>query len=221
MADNRKPLPKFLKLQLTSQLIAIGERIKKGTFRPCIETIPTSTMMGCLREHFGLYNVVSIGFFKSGTYLKQLFTYAPFDAALGTAKLPLSVQYLVPKGDNGEIIAEIYIEATKETRCIFVNRVHHIVTLGALRSKGFGHCNLNFEAEVQPERRVGYLRGNLRETDASAFGIDPQHDLVKPRYGYLFRPDAYYIGGKYERALFIGTILEGPDFLIGEEYLYD
>lgn len=214
-------MPRFLKLRLTTQAIAIGERVKRGTFRPCVETLPTSTLMGCLKEHFGLENVVAIGFFDNKTYQKKLFTYAPFDTAIGTAKLPLTLEHLAPSNGRQEIVAAVYVAATEQTRRIFANRVPHTVTIGALRSKGFGNCQLQFEDEAQPERKTGYLRGHLRETDAPAFGIDLERDIICLRYGYLFRPDPYRIGGRYERALFVGTILEGPDFLIGEEYPYD
>ncbi len=212
----------FFKLSLTTQAVAIGERIKKGTYRPCIETLPTSTLMGCFKEFFGLESVASIGFFVKGTYQKSLLSYAPFDAALGTAKLPLTLEYLSTGNDHKEIKGEVYITATEQTRAIFAEKVvTHQVILGAFRSKGLGLCQLKFERELQPERKRGYLRGNFRETDAPDFGIDLKKDIISPRYGYLFRPDNYRIGGQYEKALFVGTILEGPDFLIGEEYIYD
>lgn len=221
MGDSRSSLPSFLKLQLTTQAVAVGERVKKGTYRPCVETLPTSTLMGCIKEYFGL-EAVTIGFFDPRTYRKETFTYAPFDSAVGTAKLPLTLEYLAPTDGNREISGEVYIAATPETRAIFADSGReHTVALGALRSKGFGECALRFESEVQPQRKVGYLRGNLRETDAAAFGIDLSRDLIRPQYGYLFRPDAYRIGGQYERALFVGTILDGPDFLIEREYVYD
>lgn len=222
MGDSRPTLPIFLKLRLSSQAVAIGERVKKGTFRPCVETLPTSTLMGCFKEYFGLDDAVAIGFFDSRKYRKETFTYAPFDSAIGTAKLPLTLEYLAPREGYREITGEVYVAATMQTRAVFADSDRqHTVALGALRSKGFGECLLHFESEVQPGRKVGYLRGNLRETDAAAFGIDLSRDLVCPRYGYLFRPDSYRIGGQYERALFTGTILDGPDFLIGEEYIYD
>ena len=221
MGDSRPPLPSFLRLRLTTQAVAIGERVKKGTFRPCVETLPTSTLMGCFKEYFGL-DAVAIGFFDLKTYRKETFTYSPFNSAVGTAKLPLTLEYLAPKDGYREITGEIYVAASPQTRATFAaSDREHTVALGALRSKGFGECALSFESEVQPQHKAGYLRGNLRETDAAAFGINLSHDLIRPRYGYLFRPDAYRIGGQYERALFMGTILDGPDFLLEREYVYD
>lgn len=215
------PLPKFLKLQLTAKAVAIGERVKKGTFRPCVETIPTSTLMGCFIEHFGLSNFVAIGLFERDSYVKKLHTYAPSDSAIGMAKLPLIIEYLAPKDNTEELTGNVFISATEETNRIFNCDKDFLVSLGALRSKGFGQVRLHFDSELQPIRKVGYLRGNLRESDASAFGIDLQKDLISTNYGFLFRPDIHRISGQYERALFSGTILEGPDFLIGEEYNYD
>jgi len=76
----------FLHFELKTQALAIGERIKGGTFRPCIETIPTSTLKGSFRDHFGLEDVLAIGFLREDTYQKDIFTYAPFDSFLGTAR---------------------------------------------------------------------------------------------------------------------------------------
>lgn len=226
MTDDRLPLPKFLRLSLTTEAVAIGERVKRGTFRPCVETLPTSTLMSCFKDHFGLSSVVAIGFFVKGTYRKEIFTYAPFDRMIGTVKLPLTLEYLAPQNRQRPIQAEVYVSATEEARRIFTNGNTHVVWIGAFRSKGFGECRLKFEAEVQPVERIGYLRGSLRESDAPAFGIDPRPasdggDIICPRYGYLFRPDAYRVEGKYERALLPGSILEGPCFLMEVEYPYD
>ena len=54
----------FLHIEVNTQAIAIGERIKGGTFRPCIETIPTSTLKGSFRDNFGLIDALAIGFFR-------------------------------------------------------------------------------------------------------------------------------------------------------------
>lgn len=222
MPETRPPLPAFIHLRLATHAVAIGERAKKGTFRPCVETLPTSTLIGCFREHFGFKQTVAIGFFELASYRKAVFTYAPFDACLRTAKLPLSAEQLIPAIGQTQIEAHVYVAATPEAKAVFsTGQGPWSVTLGALRSKGFGQCSLEYVEQTTPLRRVGYLRGRLRETDASGFGIDLTQDLVRPCYGYLFRPDQNRVGGQYERALFTDTILNGPDFLIGEEYTYD
>ncbi len=214
--------PIFIHLSLTTSRVVVGERIKKGTYRPCVESLPTSTLMGCFREHFELKETVSIGVLRSGSYRKKICTYSPFDTHLRTAKLPLTLQYLAPADARGKIEADIYVVGTSEARAVFrPGYGSWVVALGAMRSKGFGECLLQYVEDVRPTRRTGYLRANMRESDALAFGIDPIHDLIRPHYGYLFRPDSYRVGGQYERSLFIGTILTGPDFLVGEEYIYD
>lgn len=222
MSNTHPALPTFIRLRLTAQAVVIGERVKKGTFRPCVETLPTSTLMGSFREHFGFQQTVAIGFFQRASYRKEIFTYAPLDSCLLTAKLPIAVEYLCPANGRRTIEGDIYIAATHEAKAVFApGQGPWSVTLGALRSKGFGQCLLEYVEEVVPTRRIGYLRGHLRESDAPAFGINLAQDLIRPRYGYLFRPDPNRIGGRYERALFTETILSGPDFLIGKEYTYD
>ncbi|MFQ5802019.1 MAG: hypothetical protein ACE5JQ_03870 [Candidatus Methylomirabilales bacterium] len=222
MPETRPPLPTFIRLRLTTRAVMIGERVKKGTFRPCVETLPTSTLMGCFQEHFGLKETAAIGFFESASYRKEVFTYAPFDACVGTAKLPLTCEYLAPAAGWQKIEGDIYVAATPEARTIFTpGQDPWTIALGAMRSKGFGQCSLEYIEEITPTRQTGYLRGHLRESDAPAFGIDLTRDLIRPYYGYLFRPDVHRIGGRYERALLTGTILTGPDFLFREEYVYD
>lgn len=222
MAEPRLSAPKFIHLRLTTSAVVIGERIKKGTFRPCLDTLPTSTLIGCFREHFGFRETIAIGFFKLESFRKEIFTYAPFDACLRTAKLPLTVECLVPAEGRREVEGDVYVAGTSEAEAIFLSgKGPWSVTLGAMRSRGFGLCSLQYIETITPAWRLGYLRGHLRETDAPAFGINLPQDLIRPCYGYLFRPDSYHLGGRYERALFTETILQGPDFLIGEDYTYD
>ena len=218
MADT----PAFIRLRITTPRVAIGERMKKGTFRPCVETLPTSTLMGCFREHFGFEQTVAIGFFRAGSYRKEIFSYAPLDTSLGLAKLPLTLECLIPAAGQREIEGEVYVAATDEAKKVFApDKGSWLVGLGALRSRGFGYCTLDYRNEISPSRRTGYLRGRLRETDGEAFGIDVHRDLIRPCYSFLFRPDPLHVGGQYERALIEGTILTGPDFLIGEDYSHD
>ena len=206
----------FLHLELSTQAIAIGERIKGGTFRPCVETIPTSTLKGCFRDHFGLANSLAIGFFREGTYKKDIFTYAPNDAFLGTAKLPLSLEYLKPANSTEAVVADIYALKNEKTKDL--SNISSIeISLGALKSKGFGRCKLRYIGEVKPGLKIGYLKGRLLEDECDAFGIIK---IIKPCYGYLFYPTSE-VGGIYKRALFEGSIIEGPDILIREEYKYD
>jgi len=211
------PLNKtFLCFELETQAIAIGERIKGGTFRPCIESIPTSTLKGSFRDHFGLANVLAIGFFREWTYEKDSFTYAPFDAFLGIAKLPISLEYFKPANGTKAVEADIYVVKNKTTESI-IKVTPTEISLGALKSKGFGRCELRYIGEVKTDLKVGYLKGRLLEKELNAFGITK---VIKPCYGYLFYPTSE-VGGVYKRALFEGSIVEAPEILMKEEYEYD
>ncbi|GAB6283676.1 MAG: hypothetical protein STSR0008_24650 [Ignavibacterium sp.] len=206
----------FLHFEVNAQAIAIGERIKGGTFRPCIETIPTSTLKGSFRDNFGLTDALAIGFFREGTYEKDTFTYAPFDAFLGTAKLPISLEYLKPANGIKVVGADIYV-VKNETTEFFTKVTSTEISLGALKSKGFGRCKLRYIREVKPDSKIGYLRGRLLEQEHNAFGITK---VIKPCYGYLFYPTSE-VSGIYKRALFEGSIIEGPEILIKKGYKYD
>jgi len=206
----------FLHYQISTSAIAIGERVKGGTFRPCIESIPTSTLKGCFKEFFGCSDVSAIGFFKKETLDKDIFTYAPFDTITGTAKLPIFLEYLKPSQNNTAVLGDIYLLKNEAAENLPRNKSTEIF-LGALKSKGFGRCELSFIDEIKPEINKGYLKGRLLEEECHSFGINR---IIKPCYGYLFYPTSR-IEGVYKRALFEDSIVEGPEFLIGEKYEYD
>jgi len=207
----------FLHLELKTQAIAIGERIKGGTFRPCIENIPTSTLKGAFKKHFGLGDIFAIGFFREGTFEKNIFTYAPFDTFLGTAKLPISLEYLKPAAGVKAIEADIYV-VKNEAAISFAKLLPTEIFLGALKTKGFGRCKLQYiNSDKEAPLKIGYLRGRLLEEEQESFRIVK---VIKQCYGYLFYPTSE-IDGVYKRALFEGSIIKGPEILLKEEYKYD
>lgn len=211
-----EPEKNFLHFELTTQAIAIGERIKAGTFRPCIETIPTSALKGSFRNYFGLVNILAIGFFREGTYEKDVFIYAPFDMLLEISKLPVSLEYLKPTNDTKAVEADIYMVKNGTTESLtkfFPTKIY----LGALRSKGFGECKLRYIGEIKRDLKIGYLKGRLLEEESNGFGITK---IIKPCYGYLFYPTSE-VHGVYKKALFEGSIIEGPEIMIKEGYKYD
>lgn len=219
----------FLKFRLYAQALHIGERIKGGTFRPCIETIPSSTLEGAFRHQFGIHDIKAIGFLSKDSYKKDVFTYAPFDKTLKTAKLPITAEFLIPnkERDIPKITGSIYIlDENDKTKRLSEQEVLHI-SLGAFKSRGFGECTLKFMEKLESgEPKIGYLRGRLRETDVNAFGITR---VIKRCSGYLFEPtidntrQAFPITGTYKPALFEGSIVKGPKFLLDDkkEYPYD
>jgi hypothetical protein len=206
----------FLHFRLSTQAVAIGERVKGGTFRPCIGTIPTSTLKGAFKERFGLENVAAIGFFDKTSYQKALFTYSPFDTMLNAPKVPITIEYLKPKDGFSSVAADVY--ALKDESISSLTTIPVQISIGALKSKGFGRCSINYLGEVSSKLKVGYLKGRLLEKEeAAVFGI---MNIIKASYGYLFYPKNK-ITGVYKRALFQGSIIEGPEILIDGEYRYD
>ncbi len=206
----------FLHFEIETQAIAIGERIKGGTFRPCLETIPTSTLRGSFKDYFGLTDVLAIGYFRENTYQRDIFTYAQVDTFLGTAKLPISMEYLKPADGTRAVEADIYLVKNKTAESLVIMYPTEI-SMGALKSKGFGRCKLTYRGEANPNSKLGYLKGCLLEDECKAFGIKR---VIMPCYGYLFYPTSE-ISGVYKRGLFQGSIIEGPEILIGKEYKYD
>lgn len=206
----------FLHFELRTQAMAIGERVKGGTFRPCIETIPTSTLKGSFRDHFSLENVVAIGFFKKGTYEKAIFTYSPFDTLLKTSKLPISLECLKPKKGYSAVMADIYAVKDEATEMLIKSMPTEIF-IGGLKSKGFGRCEIEYVDEVKSDLRIGYLKGRLLEEESNSFGIVK---IIKACYGYLFYPTSR-VSGVYKRALFEGSIINGPEILIDGVYEFD
>ncbi|MFW9997589.1 MAG: hypothetical protein ACFFD4_36450 [Candidatus Odinarchaeota archaeon] len=209
-------LKTFLHFELKTKGVIIGERTKGGTFRPCIDNLPTSTLKGTFRRFFGLEDVLAIGFFKKQTYQRSLFVHAPFDTFLGTAKLPLTVECLTPAGDFPEIIADVYAVNSRDASILKTCKSTGIY-IGAFKSKGFGKCTITYTGEVKSNIRTGYLKGRLLEEESIAFGITK---IIKQNHGYLFYPLSL-VDGVYKKALFENSIIKGPEILIHEEYEYD
>ncbi len=102
---------KLVELVLEIENIVIGERIKGGVFRPCQETIPSSTIEGAIWHYLG-ENVPAVGFFKEGTYELAEFTCSVRDRMLDTAKVPIFTSYLRPiagKHNDEKITAFVYL----------------------------------------------------------------------------------------------------------------
>jgi len=125
---------KLLKMDLDIDSIIIGERGKGGIYRPCLETIPSSTVKGVFKNHLGL-DLNGVGLFNTGTYELRDSTYSVKDKFLEVAKMPLISSCLYSKGEE-KIKAVIYIVKDDSIdKNIFQNLT---LTIGALKSKGFG-----------------------------------------------------------------------------------
>lgn len=203
---------KFWEIKIEIDSIIIGERVKGGVFRPCLDTIPASTIEGALRHYFGS-SVPAVGFFEEGSYEFDEFTYSVTDKSLLTSKLPLFSEYLKPKS-IGKIKAKIFIP--KENN-ISSPKKSSVFYMGALKTKGFGRTEIREIKEIGTEIKQGILKVRLYEEEKDKFRVT----VISPVYGYLFKPDAYAIGGVYKRALFEGSLVRAPEVFLKEVAFYD
>lgn len=203
---------KLLKIDLEIDSIIIGERIKGGIYRPCLETIPSSTVQGAFKYALGI-DVRGVGFFEAGTYEIRDFTYSVKDKYLGVAKVPFTSSCLYPSGKE-KIKAKIYL---KENSSINKYKLQNLVfTLGALKSKGFGKTRVTKVEEVEVEIKQGVLNVRVIEDDASALGIT----AISPVYGYLFYSENP-ISGVYKRAFFEESLVKAPEVMLKEATFYN
>ncbi len=208
---------RYIEYKLTSELLCIGERTKKGTFRPCVKTIPFSTITGALREKFNRADIYAAGKFAS-EYLgniekfKNIHVYSPRYIIEDVARLPLKIEFLTDVNayvylflKDGEV--EAFSQQDK-------NKSIDIV-MGAFKTKGFGYCHLEFLRIIEDAKVVnGRLQTRIPDPEIyqNYFGIGK---VKKPIYGYLFEP-TNNVTGKYVKSIFEGSLVEGYDFLVEE-----
>ncbi|MEM4323966.1 MAG: hypothetical protein QW776_03145 [Candidatus Nitrosocaldus sp.] len=206
----------FVELELEIDSLVIGERIKGGTFRPCIKTIPSTTIEGALREYFGM-DVYAVGKLDKDTYEIDEIVYAVTDRYLAISKIPITTQYLKPR-DGKKIKATIYIPVSSLNDNIDIIRKRLTdgrFMLGALKSKGFGRSKIINIKECTYEIKQGVLAVRLLKDECHSFDIN----IVAAMYGYLFKQDTN--GRVYKLSLFEGSIVKAPSILLNEGSYYD
>ncbi|MBS4060362.1 MAG: hypothetical protein KG029_08190 [Bacteroidetes bacterium] len=203
---------KLLKLDLDIDSIIIGERVKGGIYRPCLETIPSSTVQGAFKYALGI-DVRGVGFFEAGTYEIRDFTYSVKDKFFEIAKMPFTSSCLYPSGREN-IKAVIYLIQNGSTdKNNFQNLT---LTIGALKSKGFGKARVVNVEEIESEIKQGLLNARVLASEASLFGIT----VLSPIYGYLFYVENPF-SGIYKRALFEESLVTAPEVFLKEATFYD
>jgi hypothetical protein len=214
---------KFFKFKFTSDALIIGERIKKGTFRPClpdvvikddkrIVPVPFSTITGALENYLGENSeIYAIG--KITEFKRESMTFAPFDKAIDLSKLPLVVEYLT------NVEGEFYVkknEVVDSEKIVLSALSDKKIILGGLKSKGFGECNISFVEETEPkEIKWGRFLSRIYD-DTKFLGIFGVRKVEKYYWGYLFRKTSI-TSGYYQKSIFENSIVRGGyDFIVEE-----
>lgn len=200
----------FLVYYLQSDAICLGERIKKGTYRTTILTVPYSQITGALRANFA-GDIHAVGRFlrpnpsdpEDVAKHTEIVTYALIDHVRGSAKLPIETQILI------DAEARVYIPVNEDTEEL--PQVIHL-SMGAYRNKGLGACTLARTYTMDNyEIKTGELVTRIPENRLELFDI---RKVERHVYGYLFEPDEAHEAGHYVRCLFEGSIVKGPHFLL-------
>lgn len=201
----------FWEYCFSSDALCLGERVKKGTYRPTLTTsIPYSQITGALRATFGdpehereLHAVGTISHCQLESQVSSL-----RDVASSVAKIPLEFALLT------RVKGKVYVPIspfTQELPSSFT------LTMGALRSKGLGLCLLNQRRRLEiSETQKGRLTVRLPDSDTvkACFAVGK---VIMPVWGYLFEPDPSHESGEYVLSLFEGSIVEAPYFLLRKE----
>lgn len=218
----------FLKFTFKSNLLYIGERTKKGTFKPAISPIgskytrkqsgqealplPYSTITGALKAYLGEDKEIhAIG--KITRFMREYVAIAPYDTALNTAKLPITIECL------SDVKGEIYVKKTDDFNSLSLldNVGMEGFRIGGLKSRGFGLCTITSATEIIPkviEKESKFLSRIFFDDEIlGQFGMRKE-DVIKPYFGYLFKKTSIF-DGYYQKSIFENTILRNAyDFLV-------
>ena len=92
----------YFRFSLKCKQLILGERAKKGTFRPCLPEyassegkiipLPFSTITNALKHYLGFdKKIYAVGYLTN--YKRDIFEFAPSDTALNSAKFPLQTEF--------------------------------------------------------------------------------------------------------------------------------
>jgi len=188
----------YLEYSLKSDALILGERVKGGIFRPSCKTLRWSTITMALRKWTRREDLHAAGVLNS--YKSDYFVYSPTERVTKISKIPLQAEVLNDVEGKVYIVKNDDLELPNEFK----------IFLGALISKGFGKCDLQFEKEIKNAKiDRGTLNTRIPLEYKDLFSIK---NIMKPVYGYLFEPTSK-TSGIYIKSLFEGSEVVGPDFL--------
>ena len=203
-----EPQKTFLRYHLRAETLCLGERIRGGVFRPCSPVFRYTTLTGSLTSAFSASSPVhAVARFlpgNSNSNRLETLTFAPHDRSRFISVIPLQIEYFA------NVDAELFILKTDES-ARYPRKLQF--SMGAMRSKGFGRCEIEFEKEVICRDPIlGRLCVRLPDTQdvRTVFGV---RNVLTARYGYLFS-SANASPGVYVKSLFDGsTIVAYPIIL--------
>ncbi|VVB93608.1 Uncharacterised protein [uncultured archaeon] len=159
----------FLKFSFSSDMLILGERFKKGQYRPVITTIPYSQITGALQAKYGngKYNGETRQIHACGNFLFKdeaeeadfrekhikILTYSPRNRSLDSSIIPIYTEYL----HNVEGV--VYVQENDDVNDILKQNSKINFWMGGLKSKGFGKCELNFKGRI--DTSLGDREGEL------------------------------------------------------------
>lgn len=204
--------------EVKADRLIVGERIKMGIFRPCVHTIPCSTISHSLKDATGIDGIYATGFLvedENNRFLNRMerVVIAGRDAATNGVRMHITVEFL------SNVVANVVVLKTQRVQDpgqIIDNIPTGRFVMGGLRSKGFGDCAISLLRPVNgedAEPTQGKLNTRIYEDWSHLFGIECKRE----NFGYLYRPDPmdpYGKPGAYHKALFDGSWVEGPNILI-------
>ena len=196
----------FIKYRLTADCLCLGERTRGGIFRPCSTVFRYYGLVRALGARFGSeWAIHAVGRFVGDLPpRREILTYAPRDRVSGVSTIPLHVEY-IPDAQ-----ADIFVVSNAVTRSW---PPKFDISLGALTSKGFGHCTLKKTGYLPfGDPMEGQLCVRIPEHKAvlSQFNVEKVQSAV---YGYLFKSTSID-GGVYVRSLFEGSRVKAPPQLL-------
>jgi len=234
----------FLEFSFTSKMLILGERFKKGQYRPVITTIPYSQITGALQARFGngkygieAKQIQACGYFlfENETEFREkhikTLTYSPRDRYINSSIIPIYTEYLY------DVKGKVYVKDNIDVNELKALKGDIQIWMGGLKSKGFGNCTLKFKQQIDTfEIREGILRTRLPLLKPCISGFDsadvkliqqgePSNFLKEvfefrkiktANFGYIFEPESK-TDGKYVLSLFEGSKVEAPGFLLEDK----
>jgi hypothetical protein len=173
-----------------------------------LRTIPFSQISGALNAKFGRDDFKAVGCLSGNSTFNTISSmiYSPRDRYVSSSKVPLQVEFL------SNVSALVFVKQDSATDFL---PDHFDIFLGGLKSRGFGECHLEKSRIVDGSKvKPGKLKFRIPCDEMVSFNIKK---VIKPVYGYLFKPLPETFTGEYVLSLFEDTEVVAPNFMLKEE----